>query len=426
MSEETSFTVKIIDSLMGTWKTTAIINHINKYPNDKYIYVTPYLKEVERICEKCPHADFIEPEDIDYDTKGRHLKTLVEHGRNICMSHELLRRADSSLCSQIKKYQYTLILDEEVQVVEEIEISKRDYQILIEQNLISHHEDGAIHWIDDSYTGYFNEVRRKTREKGLTHYIDGCFLWMFNIDLFKSFKEIYVLTYLYEGSILWAYMKLHAIDFEYYHIENKQIVAGYQPITDKFDKALIEIYHGRLNSIGSISGGLKKKSDKKESGLLSSTWYKHSTKKQHKVLRNNLYNYYRHNCPETIPAKAKMWSTFSPYEKKICADGCANAFLACNARATNDFIERYALAYLINMFPRPITYNYFKNHGFIINQDKYALSQMIQWIWRSRIRKGEPIYLYLPSARMRRILESWLDEISMPPETAWQLKEKIE
>ena len=40
--------------------------------------------------------------------------------------------------------------------------------------------------------------------------------------------------------------------------------------------------------------------------------------------------------------------------------------------------------------------------------DAYALTELIQWVWRSRVRRGEPIILYLPSPRMRRLFEEWL------------------
>ena len=39
----------------------------------------------------------------------------------------------------------------------------------------------------------------------------------------------------------------------------------------------------------------------------------------------------------------------------------------------------------------------------------YAISEMVQFIFRSRIRKGEPITVYMPSKRMRELLEQWLD-----------------
>jgi len=41
-------------------------------------------------------------------------------------------------------------------------------------------------------------------------------------------------------------------------------------------------------------------------------------------------------------------------------------------------------------------------------RDAYALSEMIQWIWRTQIRNGEPVCVYMPSKKMRVIVGRWL------------------
>ena len=45
-----------------------------------------------------------------------------------------------------------------------------------------------------------------------------------------------------------------------------------------------------------------------------------------------------------------------------------------------------------------------------MNEDLYSLSELIQWIYRSRIRNGEKINLYIPSKRMRELLIDWLNK----------------
>ena len=47
-----------------------------------------------------------------------------------------------------------------------------------------------------------------------------------------------------------------------------------------------------------------------------------------------------------------------------------------------------------------------------VNQDMYALSVLIQWIFRSAVRKGEEVWLYVPSKRMRHLLIEWLDNLA--------------
>jgi hypothetical protein len=49
-----------------------------------------------------------------------------------------------------------------------------------------------------------------------------------------------------------------------------------------------------------------------------------------------------------------------------------------------------------------------------VDGDMYALSSLIQWVWRSAIRDGKPIILYVPSSRMRGLLIKWLnDEVNL-------------
>ena len=45
----------------------------------------------------------------------------------------------------------------------------------------------------------------------------------------------------------------------------------------------------------------------------------------------------------------------------------------------------------------------------VFDKDLWALSTMLQFIFRSRLRKGEPINLYIPSKRMRELFLKWLN-----------------
>jgi hypothetical protein len=53
---------------------------------------------------------------------------------------------------------------------------------------------------------------------------------------------------------------------------------------------------------------------------------------------------------------------------------------------------------------------FFKKKNIEVNQDDWALSELIQWVWRSAIRNGKPITLFIPSGRMRTLFKNWLGE----------------
>ena len=42
-------------------------------------------------------------------------------------------------------------------------------------------------------------------------------------------------------------------------------------------------------------------------------------------------------------------------------------------------------------------------------EQMWALSEMLHWVWRSAIRNGKKITLYIPSKRMRELLLQWLN-----------------
>lgn len=104
---------------------------------------------------------------------------------------------------------------------------------------------------------------------------------------------------------------------------------------------------------------------------------------------------------DTFPSVYQEW-------KQQKSKGNTKGFVACNARATNEFKEKESLAYVVNRFMNPHEKKFFSVRGIEVNEDMYALSELIQWIWRSRIRKGKAINLYIPSKRMRSILEEYL------------------
>ena len=104
-----------------------------------------------------------------------------------------------------------------------------------------------------------------------------------------------------------------------------------------------------------------------------------------------------------------MWTTYGEYKSKLKGKGYTNGFVAFNMRATNDYVKRRFLVYCVNVYLQPWMKNYLVQCGADeINQDMYALSILIQWIFRSAIRKGEEIWIYIPSARMRYLLKTWI------------------
>ena len=79
-------------------------------------------------------------------------------------------------------------------------------------------------------------------------------------------------------------------------------------------------------------------------------------------------------------------------------------------RATNEYRDRTVVAYTINKYFNPVVKNFFTANGIEVDEDGFATSEMLQFIWRSGIRDGKHITIYIPSSRMRGLLQQWLDK----------------
>lgn len=159
----------------------------------------------------------------------------------------------------------------------------------------------------------------------------------------------------------------------------------------------INIYKGKLNEniYQKING-------------LSVTWFRARINQVNiNQIKRNLYNYFTN----ILNAKSEtiMWTTFKDYKTKLKGKGYSNQFVSYNCRSTNEYVNRFNLAYCVNVYLHPGITQFFKQRKINIDDDLYALSEMIQWIWRSRIRKGETINIYIPSIRMRNLLIAWME-----------------
>ena len=66
--------------------------------------------------------------------------------------------------------------------------------------------------------------------------------------------------------------------------------------------------------------------------------------------------------------------------------------------------------YLVNIYPNWNVQKYLNDYHTPVENDAYALSEMLQFIWRGCIRTGKPMDLYVASARMKGLLEAWLND----------------
>jgi hypothetical protein len=384
---------------MGSGKTSAMINHINASDeNTRFLYITPYLTEVARIISKCPQKAFMQPEV--YGTKIQGIKYLFERGINIVSTHSLFRKFDEEIIDLAYNNNYVLVMDEVADVIEPLAISKFDLTTILNEytEIVDGH---LLRWTAREYRGEFEKYKRLCDLECMGIYNNRVILWLFPISTFKGFKEIYILTYLFQAQTQKYYFDFYNVDYNYLYL-NGNSAETYSLSDDKVEydyskyMSLIHIFdNAKLNQIGDLEGSL------------SSSWYaRNKGNALMTTLKNNIGNFFK-NYTKT-KTQYNLWTTFKEYEPVLSGKGYTKGYLPSNMRATNDYNDRTAVAYCINKYFNPYIKNFFVVNDIDIDEDAFALSEMIQWLFRSAIREDKAIDAYIPSKRMRELLIQWL------------------
>ena len=391
--------IKVIDAICGAGKTSYAIEYVNTHPEETFIYITPFLREVERLKKSCPLSKFIEPTNEKRGRKFDNFHSLLKHSRNIVATHALFRMATQETKDLIEAGGYTLVLDEVMDVLEELPLKRDDLPFLLEQGFAHVDEDNFLIWDKEDYDGRYNDIKTMCINKSLIVVNNCVLMWTFPVEVFKSFKNITILTYMFDAQIQRYYYDFYGLEYEYHGVrkneQNHYELCEYTKSDTVPSLApLVNIYEGKLNNIGDKDFSLTK------------SWYDKNKKSGIGTLKANIYNY----CRNISKAKSKdiIWTTFKDAKPKLSGDGYASGFLASNARATNEFKDRSVIVYSINKFVQPMLMHFFRVRGIVVNEDRYALAELVQFIFRSRLRIGEHVSIYIPSKRTRSLLKSFL------------------
>lgn len=427
--------VIVYDELPGTGKSWRMIDKINNADKDRrFIVVTPFLKECHRYAGTIPDEDSGDkqlPRKDDqgniiynstgcsasgrrfehpvsgYKTKVEHIAKLVHEGRDIVTTHAALKLFTPETVKDVKDAGYTLVIDEELECIRPHPCKMHRRKMLLGSNVIYEDELGLLRWnedypiddikdLDSSGFSWDMQIKALCDNGSLVLIADekgnrDLFMWEYPIEFIKAFDSVEVLTYLFKGSMFEKYLDFYGIQHE--------TRLGIQMQPNIFDLINI-IDNPKMNRIGDRESAFSV-SDQKRYAKDSATAV---------TVKANLGNYFRNSTYGKSNTEDRLWTCLGEAFSTFKGAGYTKCHIAHNTKAVNDYMETSQLAYIYNSYIHPEPYKYLLDRGleFAPDQNRYPLSELLQWIYRSRLRKDEPINLYIPSSRMRGLLQDWM------------------
>ncbi|MFC5530328.1 hypothetical protein [Cohnella yongneupensis] len=409
--------VNVVDAPCGYGKTSWAIEYMNTHDTGyhRFIYVTPFLEEVARVQKCVSYRTFHEPLSSKGETKLDDLHRLLGAGKDIATTHALFRLANAETRELIRSNHYTLILDEVMNVIEQVPLKKDDLESMVALGLIEYELNNRgltyIKWKQDQleHESQFDIFKKYAIGNNLMLCAEKtALMWNLPCDIFKLFKDVFILTYLFKGQFQRYYYDLHGIEYRYLSVakvDQKYVLVPYneRDVHDKEElRSRITIYEGKLNDIGD------------DRNTLSKSWLENSRNKDLiTTLKRNAFSFLTNHCKANN--STALWTTVKGnnerIQKRLTPKGYKKAFIPMTERATNIHKNKYHLAYLVNRFMNPIEKGFFQLYDVKVDEDTWALSELIQWVWRSSIRDtdGKPIVIYIPSKRMRDLFKEYLN-----------------
>lgn len=420
--------VEILDSIMGSNKTNRVLDWIDSNPNERYLYISPLLSEVDntsRLATNLKHVSFEFPSTDEYDTKTDDLLSKLEVGANISCTHSLYLSMTEKHLDLIEKFEYIVIIDEEVGVIDAFKKYSTDDLAYLNSNgdIEISDEDGMISWVGAElgkkakYKQFYNLCKAKAVYA--TKRSDTMLVTQMPVELFTRAKRVIIMTYMFNGNVLDNFLKLKKVEVvPFTEVQPTQI--DKQEIRELIDLKPLDRKLLKLSM--SVYG--YDKMDKKGFDLISNYIRSTGLSVGAKAI-DTMYT-----LPKAVsPVEVKSGKRVAPrgyltYKTEVLdedgvvvLDGKGKpktednyCWLHSGCRATNKYAYKWYLAHCYDRHPNLSVETYLKEYGCPVDKNVFALSEMLQWIWRSRIRKGECIVLAIPNTRMHNLFLDWLNE----------------
>lgn len=433
--------ITVIDTRMGAGKTTFATKFVNDNPERRFLIIAPTRDEARNYRDRI-NREIVFP-DGENEHKGQVLQDVlyeaVLDGKTVVSTHQMLQKLTKETLEIIETQGYTLILDEVLELVEPYsDLDEKDYQTCLKAKLVKEVaiNERVIHVLPDEDEDYKNgEIKLKFGpfmnlvRKDLMYRVDKRFFVAVGVpERFKAFDEIFIMTYMFRDTIMHGWLRFHNIP---YKLKSVKLDDNRIPhLIDYYDhggrdlKHLIHIEDSKaLNEIG-------------ERETLSASFYSNrATIDDKATIRNNIVKFcrnrkvkpenfvwvcYRDDAKDLAPPRYTclgQQKVFNMKEyDKLNTEERAKTFtyMVSNLKATNHYRHKTHMAMVINYYGFPGIQKFFKALSIPFDEDRYALSEMLQVIFRMAIRDGKEIWLYLPSARMRQLLKAWLEGPYIP------------
>lgn len=415
--------VEVMDMIMGAGKSTSAIKTIQSNVDDFYFVVVPYLHEVNRYIDKCEgflpeNNQLIEPCDDETSKSADLLNILQKRKGSVVTTHSMFENLKSDHMSAItnmplRKGEKVLILDETIDLVKPVNSKRLPKEALkadVENEYIVVNETtGLVKWngFNEEKSGKYphHEYLKDLCDTGMLFFIDNQYLVMeVPLDFLNCFDRVIVMTYRWSSSIMANYLEVNNISWKMLDTNAKSILEVYEYIAEH----LIIPDHYSVKGLSKNQMRTQDVSDLKKDFNQS---IKAAMNEYDIPIEDLLFTTFRNVGNEKMVDWYKSIKV-GKWQRKDSQNRIEPVtFLSHTTLGTNEYANCRLMIYGLDKHLMPSVHTYFAKRGHSISGDAWALSSLLQWLFRGCIRdreSGKDMVAVILSPRMRKMAQEWL------------------
>ena len=427
--------VEVLDVIMGSGKTHAALRYIESEAlsgKSKWVYCTEFLSEIETRTKEGDAKDKWRTPESDDSSKLEDFIDLLEEPdvSLIAITHQLFRQAmkRDDVIHLVASKGWNLYLDETFDCINAysgIRLSEFLWHKNAGRLSVDESNYGKVKWEDNTVFDYetsdMSIFKLLKHQENVHAYVSGNQVSIVEIDnevMFNVWNRIILSTYQFEGTLMEAYFRMKGIkwkectDIVPSKTTSKQSIKEKVTMLHKYDKAFERL-------------------------ALSSTWYEEKALPEHFALINKTIRNIGdsngckgnpekmgYTLPKSVLGKQTDKRKVQPkgYNHTVClidADGkeiegsvCKkrSGHIPCNARASNEYAVKEVMVHIYDRYPNHVVANYLRGTNVSYSKERFAVNELVQWLWRSGIRDGKKITVAILSKRMRELFLKWLND----------------
>lgn len=436
----------IHDYPCGFGKSTRMIAGLRDCPDQQVLIVVPDLEQVRTLIADAhrhgvtlyqPLSDTTAREDkatgspfnFLHGTKRDALQSLIQAGHNIITTHKLYSEiavlARSGMLRDVVVHiDEVLSVAEEATGITQFSKSRQDAndwrELYIQNGFATISEDTGRIIPADKWRGMRDELagnlptaffdaaeagRLYTDVPGLGGHI---IIGELPVVLLKCSKRVCIYTYRFNGSYMAAYLQRHGVQWTYANYADISPEEADQQFRARARELVTIDPVTRLDGVAlGYTAQKRMASSKAAEELQRAGQIRGAFRSIGRALKSSGVRA-DHLILTCLQAG---WTARNEQAGRFAAGTTLFSdarWVANQTRGTNQYRHCSHVAYFWQQNPNTNVARFLgcddKKHA-----DQYAVAEMIQFIWRSRIRDGKPITVYMPCPKMRRLWSRWLE-----------------